>query len=147
MRAFLQTFCNRILRNFKFIVDSWHSLQNRWILTCSHGFQNTSSSATLCWNDGTKKGIHWSQLDDLRSSLSIWMHKGRVRLSLFLVSEGWSYCFVCNTIWTLCDSQTCGGRYTWHIWSLEFYMRKWYVPISSSSCTGELLGSCLLPGW
>ena len=146
MGAFLRTFCDRILRDFKFIVDSRCSPQNRWILTCSHGSQNTSS-ATSCWNNSARKGIHWSQLNDLYSSSSIWMYEGRVCLSSFLVLEGWSCHLVCNTIQTLCDSQTCESHCTWCIWSPVFYMRKWCVPISSNSCTRELLGSCSLPGW
>ena len=143
---FFQTFCNRILRDFKFIVDLRCSLLNRWILTCSHRSQNISSSTTPCWNNVTRRSMHLSQLDDHHSSYSIWMCRGRICLSLFLISESWSCHSLCSTIQILCGFPTCGGCYTWYIWSPVFCTKKWCDPISSSSCTGGLLGSCLLSG-
>ena len=115
MSEFFWTFCNRILREFNFIVDSWCSLLNGWILTCFHGSQNISSSATPCWNSVAREGMHLSQLDDHHGSSNIWMCGSRVLLSLFPISESQSCRLLCSTIWILCGSPTCEGCYTWHI--------------------------------
>ena len=73
MSEFFWTFCNRILRDFKFIVDSRCSLLNGWILTCSHGSQNISSSTTPYWNSVARRWMHLSWLDNHHGSYSIWM--------------------------------------------------------------------------
>ena len=145
MIEFFRTFCDKILRDLKIIVSLWRSLLNRWTSTCFHRSQNTFSSAIPYWNGASRRGIHLSWLGGRHSSSSIWTCRGKGLLSLFQVSESWSYRLLCSTIRTLCDSLTCADRYTWHIWSPVFCTRRWCVPISSNSYTRGSLGSCLLP--
>jgi len=61
----------------------------------------------------------------------------------FLTWEGWSYCLLYSTKWSIDGVWICEDHYTWQIWLLGSCMRKLHNPISSSFYIGVHWGSYL----
>ena len=88
IREFFQTFCENTLRFCTIIVEVHHSPKNESTWSCFHGSQHISFVATPCWIYISRMDTNWNQLGDCLDSLSIWMYKDMVSLSLFQVGVG-----------------------------------------------------------
>ena len=93
---------------------------------------NISWSATLYWNNVSRKDIYSNQLDVHLYSLDIWMCIGIALLVLFQVSIDWFSSWSYNTKQIVDDTQFCEDHYTWYTLILVLGMKMLYIPISSN---------------
>jgi len=135
IKAFLQTFWEKILSLFTIIVYYSHSQLNELTWPCFHGSPNTSFSAIPYWNGFSRMDMISSPSDVLLDNWYIWKYADTDHLSWFLGVEDWSCCWLCSTN-QICDgSLTYEVYYTLCILITESYKRKSNDTISNSFYT------------
>jgi len=114
-----------------------YSRQNGLTWPCFHGSPNISFAAIPYWINSSRMDTKLNPLDDHYDNSNIWRCGGTVCPFRFQDKRGLLLCWLYNTSQTRSGFPIYEGCYTWHIWSLVFYMKKLNVPISNNFCIRE----------